>query len=465
MVAEARAMRAPWLPEATPRPRTPAWTIGAIVVGALVYIGAAAYSVDTGDARVLGAVFVVPFIVAVTGLIARSLARRDNDPGVVALVMGALSVKLLGSLVRYWTAYSVYDGSSDATVYDEAGRGLAAVFRTGDFTFEFQGRLAGTNFMKLVTGIVYTFTPATRISGFLMFAWVAFLGLLLFWRAFRLAVPTGDSRKYALLVLLLPSLVYWPSSIGKDAWMILALGMTAYGAARVATGRTTTGIVCVIAGSSLLTGIRPHVGICVFAGLAAVMLVLCLQWRKARRPIMPLVATVAFVIIGNVVVQQTKTYFGVEALTQESVVQTLDEATRRTSQGGSEFTPVRVNNPVQFPFGFATMFYRPFPTEVKNAQQFIAAMEGMVLVIATIVSWRNVAAIPRQLRASPYTAYALVFIIAFVVAFSAFSNFGLLARQRTQVLPLYLVLLAVPPIAKRQRSPRPRDDAVPVPAG
>ena len=32
-------------------------------------------------------------------------------------------------------------------------------------------------------------------------------------------------RRYALLVLFLPSLLFWPSSIGKEAWMTLALGL------------------------------------------------------------------------------------------------------------------------------------------------------------------------------------------------------------------------------------------------
>ena len=32
----------------------------------------------------------------------------------------------------------------------------------------------------------------------------------------------------------------------------------------------------------------------------------------------------------------------------------------------------------------------------------------------------------------------------FVIAFSSIGNFGIMTRQRTQVLPLFLVLLALP---------------------
>ena len=45
---------------------------------------------------------------------------------------------------------------------------------------------------------------------------------------------------------------------------------------------------------------------------------------------------------------------------------------------------------------------------------------------------------------TPYVAFALAYTAMFVLAFSAIGNFGLLTRQRTQVLPFVLVLLAVP---------------------
>ena len=49
----------------------------------------------------------------------------------------------------------------------------------------------------------------------------------------------------------------------------------------------------------------------------------------------------------------------------------------------------------------------------------------------------------------PYVAYATTYTIMFVIAFSSIGNFGILTRQRTQVLPMLLVLLVLP--AERQR--------------
>jgi hypothetical protein len=71
------------------------------------------------------------------------------------------------------------------------------------------------------------------------------------------------------------------------------------------------------------------------------------------------------------------------------------------------------------------------------------------------------ASIPRLLRLPkyifqvPYVAYALTYTIMFVIAFSSIANFGILTRQRTQVLPLVLVFLVLPLESRRPERPAP----------
>jgi hypothetical protein len=49
------------------------------------------------------------------------------------------------------------------------------------------------------------------------------------------------------------------------------------------------------------------------------------------------------------------------------------------------------------------------------------------------------------MRRQPYVMFGAVYVGLSIIAFSAFANFGLLDRERVQILPLYLVLLSVPP--------------------
>ena len=50
------------------------------------------------------------------------------------------------------------------------------------------------------------------------------------------------------------------------------------------------------------------------------------------------------------------------------------------------------------------------------------------------------------MRRRPYATFAFAYTLMFVYAFAAIANFGILSRQRTQVLPFVFVLLALPAV-------------------
>ena len=109
--------------------------------------------------------------------------------------------------------------------------------------------------------VVYLITGTSRWAGSIVFAWLAFGGRLLMWRALRRAVPEADHKRYLMLLLFFPSLVYWPASIGKEALMILALGVVSFAAAQLLAERVSAGsIALLVAGLAGLMFIRPHLG-------------------------------------------------------------------------------------------------------------------------------------------------------------------------------------------------------------
>ena len=145
----------------------------------------------------------------------------------------------------------------------------------------------------------------------------------------------------------------------------------------------------------------------------------------------------------GILISQTEKFLGVEKLTQESVNTQLARAEGRTISAGSVFTPVRVNTPLDLPFATVTVLFRPFPWESHNGQTLATTAEGLFLIVLTIRGWRRLVSIPRALRREPYTAYCLGMLLTFVFAFSSFSNFGILARQRCQVMPFFLALICL----------------------
>jgi len=421
----------------------------------------AAVAIASGSRLLIAAALTGPVLGALTLPLARRLARIDGDPTITVVVMAAFVAKMFGAAGRYYVAFSVYGGVADANQYHAYGRWLMPYYRSGDFSPEL-GPLVGTGWIRALSGVVYALTGPSKLAAFMVFGYLAFCGMLLFWRAFKLAVPDGAEPRYRYLVLFLPSLVYWPASMGKEAWVVFALGVASYGAACVLAQRLW-GWLWVAAGLAGVMVVRPHVALVAFVALAGAELV-----RKARRgsaisPVVRVVSLVALVVLGGFLINRAEKFFGVSTLTEETITAQITTAGERTETGGSAFRAVRVRTPLDFPFAAVTVLYRPFPFEIANTQGLLTAVEGVLLAGITLASVRRLASIPHHLRRFPYVAYSVVFVGVFIWAFSAFSNFGILARQRVQVLPFLLVLVALPP---RPRGGFPPDveEAPPPPA-
>lgn len=164
---------------------------------------------------------------------------------------------------------------------------------------------------------------------------------------------------------------------------------------------------------------------------------------------------IAFIAAGSVAAAGAfQDRFGLDRLDVVSAESVLEETTRRTNQGGSEFDSPNPDNPVGYAASFVTVVFRPFPFEVSSVPAAGSAAEGVILGLLVLTSWRRLARIPNLVLRRPYVALAVAYVFTFVYAFASIENFGILARQRTQVLPLLFVLLAIRPRERRARPSR-----------
>lgn len=411
--------------------------------GYLALLGIAA---DRASYDLWGAVIVLPVLAALSYPLLKRAARAELDDRVILLIVMGLALKMLGTLLRYLMAFDLYDGSGDSTEYAEAGVRLAELFRQGYFTVDLGKPLVGTGFIEVLTGVTFALIGATTLGGFFVFSWLSFWGMYLFYRAVRIGLPDADHRRYALLLFLLPSLVFWPSSIGKDAWMVLTLGISAYGAARLLTGRRS-GYPILAVGLASTAIVRPHMSALICAGLV-VGYALRRSPRRQRGPSLASVSRVIgiAVLIGAsaLVLQQVESYFEVEGAGVQGVEQVLDQTAAQTDQGGSNFEATNARSITQLPMAIVAVLFRPFPFEARNMQALIASLEGSVLMVLFLTSAGRLKSLPGYAIRNPYITFAVIYTLLFALAFSSFGNFGILVRQRVQLFPLVLVLLALP---------------------
>jgi hypothetical protein len=432
-----------------------------LLLGVIALPVALAVTMQTTNYDIWGGVLVGSVLLLLTVPLATRAARRQQDPRIGRIILFALFVKLsVGTIARYVVAFYVYK-SSDAGAYFNAGRLYAPRFRAGDFTN--LGKLVGTGFVEVLSGIVIAAIDETRLGEFMVFSWLAFLGLYLFYQAFRIAFPEGDHRRYCLLVFFWPSLLFWPSSVGKDAWMVFMLGMCALGVANLLVGRWR-GFAWLAVGCLGSIMVRPHVALIVIAAFAIALVLRRNRGTYARmlaRPVGTIVLVTGMIIGGAVIFQQTQSFFKLDSLDLESAQTVLENTTDKTAEGGSSFTPATPTSPLGYLEGAITVMFRPLPTEVAGAA-LLSGLEGVLLAGLVVVSWKRVVRIVRMSLRNAYVAFAVGYSAVFIFAFSSISNFGILARERSQFFPVLFVLLAIP---KRTRGTNDEpDDATNDPA-
>lgn len=435
-----------------PAPHAVAAVLGLGVVALVVLL--MLWTVDHTSYDVWGAVVIGPILLAVTVPLARRTAATEEDPRLARLIMLALVLKLLAAVVRYLVAFEVYDGSADAKTYISEGARYAEQIRQGDIDYVgTSGGSDGTHFIRQLTGWIFALTGPTAVGGFLVYSWLGFLGLYGFFRAFRVAVPHGDHRRYAMLVFFLPSLLYWPSSIGKEAWMLLTLGLSAYAVARIMVHRFS-GYLLLVPGLLGAAAVRPHMAALLAAGLPLSYLLR----RSARPSVFSLLAkgVGALVILAALTfaVGAAEERFGVEGQGLTGAEEVIDRTSEQTSQGGSEFEAERPDSIADVPLAAFTVLFRPLPHEAHNLQALLTSFEGVLLLALFGFSWRRLRGLPRECWRTPYVMFCSTYSLLFMLTFSSFGNFGILVRQRAQLFPLALVVLALPAVhdARRRRA-------------
>ena len=437
-----------WHPWA-PKPGDETW--GLAWLGAVVIVGGCAavfWLSDHVPYDTWGPLVVALLLAGLTAMIIRRTAALSDDPLMLRLLTIALVLKLISALVRRWVGLDVYGGLADSGQYHTTGLQVADNFRHGILStrsLDLAGTDEGHN-ISIITGAAYTLLGRQEIVGFLTFAWIGFLGQIMFLRAFITGVDHGNQRRYALLVFFLPSLLYWPASIGKEAYMMFAIGLATLGVAHLLGPHPRTrGALYLALGVLAILQVRPHVAAIVVGGIAVGAIARRPGRLSVRQTGPRLLLLILLIPVVLLTITRMNQFFGTESFSVDSVDTTLERTRDQTTTGGSQFETTPVHSPADFPPAVVSVLLRPFPWEVYSATTLIAAAEALVLGALVLRCRSSLGVVPRQLLRNPYLAFVVGYSTLFIIAFSNLGNIGMLARQRTQLLPVLLTLLALQP--------------------
>lgn len=398
----------------------------AIMVGVLIGSGASG-------------VAVIFFALLGLGLMA-SIGRAMRIPVDAAwlpkwVILGFLA-KLAGTFARYYMVTTFY-GVGDSYRYYSVGTALAKQWRSGHVPHLTGSGSLGTQVVESVTGALFALITPDMLGGFVLFAILAYLGQLLLYAAFRRHAQRRQLKIYAILILLLPSYAFWPSSIGKDALVLLGLGACAYLVARSLEAfevRWLLGLAIALGAVGL---VRIHIAALVVGAFILAALLAKAQVRDVGAPMRRLVVLGAGVAAALVVIAVFPDVFGVDLRSGQDVDGFTADVVRRTSSGTAvEGGPV--TSPADVPAALAHVLFRPFIFEASEIQHYFAALETAFLAGLFLWKLRSILRNLRRWRSNPYLVFSTFYTIGFAIAFSVVRNLGIIARQRGQVLAFFL---------------------------
>ncbi len=372
--------------------------------------------------------------------VASTLKRPVDEAWFARWVTLGFMAKIFGSWGRLLMV-QFYE-SGDSLSYYAVGRQLATVWRSGSIPPLSESGSLGTQVVEAFTGGLFAIFTPDLLGGFVMFSMLSFLGQLGFYAAFRRWAEPQQLKPYAFVVLFFPTYAFWPSTIGKDALVILCLGTSAYLISRLLEHFELRWIPLLALSLIGLGLIRIHI-----AGLVSLALVAALLFSKVRigsgiftrgRKVLTLAGAAVAVVVAVTLIPDI---VGLELSDFDDLTPFTDEIARRTSEDGTVASGDPVSSLIDVPGAVALVLFRPFVFEASEVQHFLAAAETTVILLITIWKFPTMLRNWRKWRNNAYLVFCTLYTLAFAVAFSVVRNLGIIARQRGQVLAFFLAVV------------------------
>ena len=138
---------------------------------------------------------------------------------------------------------------------------------------------------------------------------------------------------------------------------------------------------------------------------------------------------------------------GIELSSPTSAVEKLAAQQKGQLEAGAGGSKIGYGSEgaIFFLSGFTSIFFRPFPWEIRSLRVLISSAETWAVTILLIYGWLRLTPFERKLALkTPAIQAAILVCMVFSVFFTYLPNEGLMVRQRVQMIPALLVLSFFP---------------------
>lgn len=286
----------------------------------------------------------------------------------------------------------------------------------------------GTLFIDFLNYPFIKYLKLSYYSVMLIFSFAGFQGILLLYLTGKEHIKNELPIKYAgftmlELLLFLPNIHFWSSSIGKGSIMVLGIGLFFYGLSRI-----NIRLLYLLLGTFIIYMVRKHILSTIILGVGVGMLFGNSKINKFVKFIIVCSAFIGFFIFYKNLAEETGFDF-----TDEN----NESLEHLSSELGKSNSGVDINNYNIF-FKLFTFLYRPLFVDAPNFVGIISSFEDVIYLILTlqmfIIIFNNFKSV---------NSFFIILIVAFFMSSLALcqitGNLGIAVRQKAQIYPLFII--------------------------
>jgi len=382
----------------------------------------------------IGGIFAILILFLTTSLVRPKYV--DRIPDLARAYQIGVFFRIIGTTVYLIYALYFSGGAVDAFVYDNYAAVFADYFARFDFspftdqTLWRNGQLFYTNFVAYPAAIFMLLTFNSMFGIYLLFSLVCFVGLVYLYKAFVINYPGMRPVPLALGLFLFPALWFWTSTIGKDAFMFLGVGLVCYG-----ISDTKLNYFRIAFGTAIVYAFRPPTAYMIVIALAA-FFILNVNDSFFMRSVKIGAGVVLMLLMMNYLSEK----WGIEDLSSESIAE-IQQGSLRNNNYGTGALEEKSGGLASVPRGIVDVLARPFIWEIDSILALASAFEINFVLLLLFMSRQSVGRFLRESLKRRLSTFILAFVGIYILSVGLFeNNIGLIARHRAIIFPFLFVM-------------------------
>ena len=316
-----------------------------------------------------------------------------------------------------------------------------------------------------LSSIFYLLGAKSFLVTTLLTSTFSFIGI---WKFYKLVTTLykGHEKTFFLIIICLPSLLFWGSGIMKDTFVLSATCWVSYNFFMVFIYRKKVliNILFLTINILIIVNIKSYIILSLLPGM--LLWINSAYLKNIDNKIMKVIAFPFIVIfissLGFFAFSNINSLMGEygdvdSAIEQAKIIQ--KDLLREEQYGTNSYNIGEIDGTIGgmiklAPLAIFTAIYRPLPNEIGSPLMVISAIENVIFICLTLfIAIRiNPISLIRYIINEPFLVFALTF--SFIFAFGvgiASTNFGALVRYKIPLMPFFFTSLFILRVISKTR--------------